>query len=82
MVFALAHVDDVAGYVGRNHEQRMGVPAYGESAALAYRVELRPLVPADDSPVGVGLVSGFLDVVLAGAVDLRLEADVAVVKRS
>ena len=81
VLLAFAHVDAVCGDVRGNHEDRLCVSAYGEPAPLAYGVELRPLVSSDDGSKGVRLPARLLYMMLAGAVGLRLEMQVGIVKR-
>ena len=61
-------------YIRGNHEDGILVTADVKALALAYGVELGTLVSPDDLAVGIGLVTGFLDVMLAGTVSLGLKS--------
>jgi hypothetical protein len=73
------HIYAVGVNVGGNYKNRLLVLAYTQSFPLADSVELRTLMADDALAPGILLVARLLDMVLAGAVGLRLEADVGIV---
>ena len=73
MLVTFADVDDVAFDVRADDEDGILVSADVETLALADSVELGSFMPPCYLAVWVGLVTRFLDVMLAGAVNFRLE---------
>ena len=76
MSVSLTDKNDVFLLVRGNHKDGILVPADVQSLALAYGVELRPVVTADNLSIGILLVARLLDVLLSAAVGLGLKTDV------
>lgn len=69
----LSNIYYILLYISAYHEDGVFVSSYVQPFALAYRVELRPVMPADNLSVRVVLVAGLLDMLLSAPVSLSFK---------